>query len=268
MVYVFLPLLIRFRTVSNNPPAPASSRSHKDVLRLAPLLTFGMLFLAGAILFFRGPGFDPSPDVLRPRKSEASEALRVVQEILGTSGDPYWMLVHGLTVQQVREHLRAVDAHLSEHLAAHGIQSVTLPLTIWPDVANQQANAPLLRAIIQDRERISSQILASGFTGDALNLVSTVFSEWERFEMSDAVWPRGRVADWVLPKFVYRPTNRGDKFIALGLVTPTAEFRPADVVPKGLSNDVLLSGWSLLGKSVLRQVKQEVPIISAWSASP
>jgi predicted RND superfamily exporter protein len=71
------------------------------------------------------------------------------------------------------------------------------------------------------------------------------------------------VAEWVLPKFVHRPEGTNTDYIALGLITPGADFRPEGVVPPSLSQDVLLSGWSLLGKSVLKQVNREIPLISA-----
>lgn len=51
--------------------------------------------------------------------------------------------------------------------------------------------------------------------------------------------------------------------MALGLITPGTEFNPNGIVPPELSDSVLLSGWSLLGETVMRQVKRETPLIMA-----
>ena len=49
--------------------------------------------------------------------------------------------------------------------------------------------------------------------------------------------------------------------VALGLITPDKNFVAERIVPEGLRESILLSGWSLLGRSVLSQVKREVPLI-------
>jgi predicted exporter len=217
------------------------------------LLAFGIVVLA-----IHPPRLDASPDVLRPRHSEASAALNLVQETIGTSGDPYWLLVHGSSASAVRRDLEALDQHLAQRADTLGIVNYTLPLSVWPDPAMQAGNVPVLKQIAGERERIIAAVLTNGFTAEALDLSRTVFNEWERASASQVNWPEGRVAEWVLPKFVSRD---GTNLVALGLVTPGTNFVAAGVVPPEWEDRVLLSGWSLLGRSVLEQVKREVPVI-------
>ncbi|HVK57876.1 MAG TPA: MMPL family transporter, partial [Candidatus Kapabacteria bacterium] len=263
MSYWFLPLLIRYRRTSSH-QQPILAKSSVRNFGLTPVMLTVLLiaFTIGALLY-RPPRLDSSPDVLRPRKSEASAALKKVQAAIGSLGDPYWVLVHGKSETEVRRDLEFLKKHLAERMESLGITSYTLPLEVWPDPANQLANAPLLKDIAADQERILATVLTNGFTPEALELTRTAFSSWERASTSQVNWPEGRVAEWVLPKFVSR---NGTNLVALGLVVPGTNFVAAGVVPEELKDDVLLSGWSLLGKSVLERVKREVPLIFALVA--
>lgn len=259
MSFVFLPMVIRFRRVppQASPKLKASSRSTWE--RSIPVVTSALiLFSAIGVLVFRPARLDASPEVLRPRKSEANAALKAVQATIGTTGDPYWLLVHGETEGEVRGRLEMLQKHLAAQSGEIGISSHTLPLEVWPNLPNQFANAPLLKEIAADRERIFAAVLTNGFTTEALDLSKNAFTAWEKSSTSHVNWPEGRVAEWVLPKFVSR---EGTNFVALGLVTPGTNFVSAGVVPNELRDDILLSGWSLLGRSVLDQVKREVPLI-------
>ena len=113
MLYMFLPLLIRFRR-----DIPATGDGDLTVAagfhnrRLPIIITVMLLFLGIAQFVARPPALDPSPEALRPRKSEANAALRVVQETIGSSGDPFWLLIRGDSAAAVRRKLEILDAHL------------------------------------------------------------------------------------------------------------------------------------------------------------
>lgn len=261
MSYIFLPMLIRFRKVQSpaSPKVSSNLRSRREGL-IPVAVTVVILGYTIAAMVQRPPRLDASPDVLRPRYSEASAALNVVQETIGTSGDPYWLLVHGNSASEVRRDLKMIEEHLAARADSLGIENFTLPTAVWPAPTNQFVNASALKEIATERERISATVLTNGFAAEALQLSGTVFNEWQKFSGSNVNWPEGRVAEWVLPKFVSR---EGTNLLALGLVTPGTNFVGDGVVPEPLQDRVLLSGWSLLGKSVLKQVKREVPLIFA-----
>jgi uncharacterized protein len=260
MTYVFLPMLIRFRKGEREPHGSelAAEVLGKRAGLIPVALTIVILGYTVAALIYRPPTLDSSPNVLRPRYSEASAALSVVQATIGAEGDPYWLLVHGKSEGEVRGRLETLQQHFNLHSTALGISSHTLPLEVWPNPANQSANVPLLKDVAADRERILATVLSNGFTAEALELSRSVFTSWEKASASQVNWPEGRVAEWVLPKFVSR---QGTNLVALGLITPDTNFILTGVVPDELRDEVLLSGWSLLGKSVLDQVKREVPLI-------
>jgi predicted RND superfamily exporter protein len=267
MSYVFLPMLIRFRkTAPTIERADAGSAVSGGSDRVAAAVSAVALMIVVGVLAVTPPRLDASPDVLRPRKSEATSALRMVQATIGTSGDPYWVLLHGSDAGEIRRDLEMLEEHFAAKADSLGIANYTLPLAVWPDPGNQASNAGVLKEIAADRDRIFAAILAGGFTEEGLELSRVVFAEWEKFDAAGVNWPKGRVADWVLPKFVSRGGMNGTNLVALGLVTPGTNFVAAGVVPKELEGRVLLSGWSLLGRSVLEQVKREVPVIFALVA--
>jgi uncharacterized protein len=259
MLYVFLPLLIRFRSVTStvsHPSAPAAIYNP----RLAITLSAVLLLLSIALFVLRPPAIDPSTEALRPRKSEASAALRLVQETVGASGDAFWLLIRGDSTQAVRRKLEILNAHLERNASRFGVRNYTLPLSVWPDLPAQRANSRVLKSIAADQERIASAVLSNGFAAEALELTTNIFDEWQTFSATEVSWPRGRIADWVLPKFVARSETN---IFGLGLITPGATFLPENILPPELRGDVLLSGWSLLGSEVLEQVRRETPLITS-----
>jgi predicted RND superfamily exporter protein len=258
MSFVFLPMLIRFRKATKATSSDVATGARSRGGSVAIAVTVVALGFTMAVLLNKAPRLDASPDVLRPRQSEASRALKWVQEIIGSSGDPYWVLVHGGSEGAVRRDLEVLDKHLGARGESLGIESFTLPLAVWPDPSNQGVNLPVLRRVAGEKERIFDAVLTNGFRGEAIELSQTVFGQWEKFSAGVVNWPVGRVAEWVMPKFVSRD---GTNLVALGLLTPRTNFNAAGVVPEELSERVLLSGWSLLGKSVLEQVRREVPVI-------
>jgi predicted exporter len=259
MLFVFLPLMVRFGSRSGGSSVPIRRGRWIFPRGGALALTSGLLLGGGAVLFLRPLDFNSSPDVLRPRESEASRALQVVQKEIGVDGDPLWLLVEGPSVATVRHDLEILDAHLSTNASSAGLESYTLPLAVWPDPLRQAANLPVLQQIASDAGRITNAILAKGFSPEALELSLAAFGEWSQFRHGAINWPNGRVAEWVLPRFAARGASN---YIALGLLRPGTEFHPSRVVPPNLGDSVTLSGWSLLGRTVLRQVQREIPMIS------
>jgi predicted RND superfamily exporter protein len=260
MTYMFLPLVLRFAKRKKGVANPYAHAVKADRPAFVPrMATLVIVLLSLVALLLNRPRLNPSPDVLRPRQSEASRALTAVQENLGVAVEPYWVLASGQTVRQVRDELEKLEAPLAENVSAARISSFNLPTEIWPKEQWQEANAPVLREIAGRRAELLRAALSHGFTTNALDLTSVVLDEWRNYTGAKAEWPRGRIAEWLLPKFVsITPTN----YIALGLLYPTASFDATKIVPPDMAENAIVSGWRLLGKEVLKHVEREVPLIS------
>lgn len=261
MLYIFLPLIVRWKKSPRTSTHPQIARKAIPVRFArgisAVLLAFGVL-----VLFLKPPAFDPSPDVFRPKISEASDTIKVVQEIIGAT-DPYWLLLQGDSVPQVRAILESMEARLASNSQGLGIQEYTLPLSVWPNLGHQKVNLPILQSIASQAGELERSILAAQFTDEALLLAREVFREWRNASAEAAIWPRGSLAEWVVPKLA---VQNGPPFLALGILRPAANFTANGLVPVDLKRHVTLTGWPLLGKSVLENVRTEIPLILALVA--
>lgn len=263
MVYLFLPLVFRFgKNDATADHGAAEAGGNRDPMSaFGPKLATGLILL-GAIVYvaLSPPKVNGSPDVLRPRQSEASRTLALVQTNLGVSIEPYWLLFRGNSAGEIRDELKAIEPQLERATAEGQISSYNIPLEIWPDPAAQEANAPLLRQLSEKKTLFLNAALSNGFTAGGLELTATVLDEWKNISPTNALrWPRGRIADWLLPRFASVGTN---DVMGLGLVYPSSTFDPDSLVPKSDSSKVLVSGWGLLGRQIFGQVKREVPLIS------
>jgi len=257
MSYLFLPLILRLgrkATPGRAVSKPAGAPGKPTFLRLA---TLALLIVSGVVTSLFPPRIDPSPDVLKPRQSEASRALALVQETLGISVEPYWVIVQGKTSAEVRGKLEALEPVLNRNLAEGRISSFNLPLQIWPQAGWQQSNAPLLSHLAQRKAELLEAALQHGFTTNSFELTVTALNEWAD-DRPKPQWPRGRIADWMLPKFVSVSSSNS---IALGLLYPTEKFIAREIASP--ESGALVSGWRLLGQQVFASVRREIPLISA-----
>ncbi len=261
MLYLFLPVLLK---MSHRHPEKATKPKFRlfQSKRVYPIgvsrvVTILLLLASAALLVYRVPKLDRSPDALRPKQSEASRTLALVQKEIGSSTEPYWLVVQGKTVQEVKKKLLDLEPFLGAAMSNGVLSSFNLPTELWPDPEKQNANAPSLKGLAERAEFLRTAAKQAGFTDDALVLTSRIFSNW-RTAPKDIVWPAGPIAEWLLPKFVARTDNG---FLALGLIYPGATFSQ-EKFSGSLPANVLLSGWGLLGKNIFVQAMRELPLIS------
>jgi len=261
MLYLFLPLLLKVNRKSKALSENAKFRlfhSRKVYsLRVSRFTTVGLVLLSILILFWRAPHLDRSPDALRPKQSEASRTLNLLQAQIGSAVEPYWLIVQGSSAQEVRNTLEKVEESLQTAVSNKLISSFNLPLELWPDPQRQQVNVPVLASLTQRETEIENAALKAGFTPDALVLSKRVFQDWKAPTGGER-WPGGLIAEWLLPKFAARMTNG---YLALGLIYPDQNFSQKSLAEL-LPSDVLISGWGLLGKNIFTHAMRELPLIS------
>jgi len=266
MLYAFLPPLLK---TSTPPRRQSTSVFPKIPLRgliwCCTALLFGLSIL---VLRTGGPSFDPTADALRPADSDAYAAVEQMKKEMSHSQEPLWLLIKGSTEAEVEERLKATETVLSLAQSNTLLSGFTLSLPLWPSPASQNRNKPYLEEILQQRELLESAACANGFTTNALLLTRGIFTVWERALATPHVfWPTNPASRWVMGKIA---ASSPGEFVTLGLAYPAS---PETAPEKGMTTalqswldrlqgeNVIVSGWQLMGTSVFEVVRHDLPRI-------
>ena len=277
MLYGYLPPLMRQRDAG-----PVSAEPHAPSPNVAPMRwpwfsTIALLIVCAAVLVVRRPGFDNSPDALRPKNSPAYAAVEEIKQRLQRTQEPLWILMAGRDEAEINIRLLEAEAALSRSVSNGLITSFLLPTSLWPHPENEKANRAAVTAILQQRDAIREAVPRAGFTSNSLALTENIFATWQAAgETRGVFWPTNENSRWILDKLTAR---QGGQMYALGLIyrntnAPLAELTPrllevaAELFPKG----IYLSGWEVLGYSVFARVKSQfwkviVPMVLLISIS-
>lgn len=270
MVFVYLPGIKRVPTSSKVPKIQLFLFSKAPSSKVL-LVATGLLTLAVGIVFVaRPPGFDLSPDALKPKRSHASETLELIKNKFGSYREPLWMIVSGKTEQEVQQRLVLAEQWLEQQKAAGLVRDYNLPRAVWPDAANQLANKQLYTQSPAVFEAITNQAGTFGFAAESFNLARSIFGHWASTtnKVNEVFWPTNELSHFILGKFSERTRTN---IFALGFVHPEAgtniHQRMLAAFPKELpASGVQLSGWPLLGIEMFHLVWAELPLILALSA--
>jgi predicted RND superfamily exporter protein len=226
----------------------------------------GLIVLAGlALLWFKPPTFDASPDALRPRHSRAYAALDELKARLNRTQEPLWVVFAGRDPTDVARQIERVEPILRDAAANQRIAGYTLPGALWPQASHQASNRPAAAALAARRDVLQRAILDAGFTSHSTTIAANLLRAWEQAgSATNVFWPTNANSRWVLEKLTARTTNQ---WLAIGLVYPPAGgtaawFDPLVMLGEQLRQvDVRLSGWELLGPSVSLLVKRDLQLV-------
>ncbi len=273
MLYAYLPAVLRWRRTGDSAGAGAGAEEERFLLFTAKKLwpsswvwgvSIVLLLGAVAVVWRQGIQFDRSPNVLKPRNSEANATLEEIKARFGRTQEPLWVLVPGTNEAEVSRRLSEVETVLARAKAENQIASYTLPTALWPKPEFQRLNRDALSALVRERPTFYRAALDAGFTTNALVVTGNILDHWARaLESTNVFWPSNAASHWVLRKIVARPP---EGFLALGPIHPgtngavTRKFAadwPKDLLQQG----VLVSGWELLGTTVFATVVRELPLV-------
>lgn len=248
-------------------------------LRHPWLVTVGLLAVAVGLVAWKGVRFDPSPNVLKPRNSEANAALEQIKARFGRTHEPLWVLIPGKTEGVVARRLAEVDAVLQRAVSNGWIAGFTLPTALWPRPEHQAANRAAFAGLVANRELLAARAVEAGFTRESFALTAGMLDHWDRaVRGTNVFWPTNDASRWIYSKIVARTD---DGFLALGPVHPVAGVAGVRALlaawPPSLGEaGVVLSGWELLGATVFQTVVSELPrvilpifllvVVSLWLA--
>lgn len=263
MIFAYLPPLFPER-MQERPGRPGLAEKADAPAPLNPLhtiivftVTAILVVVCLAILFSGLPGMDASANALQPRDSQAYATLDTIKANLGQKRDPLWLVVSGSNESEVAERLDAVLPALNTVVSNQILSGFTLPNILWPRPEYQQANRAAAARLAAEFPAMRAAALTNGFSEDALGLTKSILATWQRAAATtNVVWPTNEVSSWIYDKLAAR--NPGNYF-AVGFLYPSTNATSFVPLEAQLPRDgVWLSGWELLGETVLGTVKQNL----------
>ncbi|MGA2788624.1 MAG: MMPL family transporter [Verrucomicrobiota bacterium] len=263
MIFAFLPPLFPGRMQ----PQPNQIVAEPEIQSAAPLnprrrnavfaVTAVLILLCGAVLFSGLPKMDASANALRPRNSQAYATLDAIKAHLGQKREPLWLIVSGRDESDVAKKLDAVLPALNTAVSNQTLSGFTLPNALWPRPGFQSANRGNAQRLAAEGEALRAAALTNGFSEAAFGLAKNILETWQRAATATNVfWPTNPLCSWIFEKLaVHEPQN----FFAVGFLYPSTNATSFARLDSQLPRDgVWLSGWELLGGTVLAAVKKNL----------
>ncbi len=263
MIFTFLPPLFPERM---KPQSISSAETKNPIPTASPLnplhaksvfaLTAILILLCVAILFSGLPRMDNTGDSFRPRDSQAYSTLDAIKQNLNQKREPLWLVISGRDEGEVARKLDEVLPALNAAVTNQTLSGFTLPSALWPRPEFQSANRANAQKIASEFDVFRATALTNGFSENAVGLAQGVLETWQRAAASTNVfWPTNPLGAWIFEKLAAREPQ---SYFAVGFLYPatnatTASFARLDSqLPR---DGVWLSGWELLGGTVLAAVK-------------
>jgi lauroyl/myristoyl acyltransferase len=264
MIFAFLPPLFpqRMKLKSNRVQEKIAVDCASP---LNPLLAKGafamtaLLILACAAILFSGlPKMDPTADALRPRDSQAYTTLDAIKEHLNQKREPLWLVVSGRDESEVARRLDSVLPALNAAVSEQTLSGFTLPNALWPRPEFQAANRAAAQHLAAGLDTYRAAALTNGFSEDALGLTRNILETWQRAATAttNVFWPTNPLGTWIFEKLSVREPQH---FFAVGFLYPSTNATSFAQLEAQLPRaGVWLSGWDLLGGTVLAAVKKNL----------
>jgi hypothetical protein len=216
-----------------------------------------LILLCTAILFSGLPKMDASANALQPRNSQASATLDAIRINLGQKREPLWLVISGRDESDVAKKLDAVLPALNTAVSNQTLSGFTLPDALWPRPEFQAANRVNAQQLVAGGAALRAAALADGFSEEALGLTGNILETWQRAAATTNVfWPTNPLCSWIFEKLAVREPQ---KFFAVGFLYPSTNATSFAQLDAQLPPDgVWLSGWELLGGTVLAAVKKNL----------
>lgn len=273
MIFAFLPPLFPDRmqragslislTTGLKEPETVNAEIISTISLLQKVMVFAvtaiLILVCAAILHSGLPKMDASADALRPRDSQAYATLDAIKENLGQKREPLWLVLRGHDETEVARKLDAVLPALNAAVSNQILSGFMLPNALWPRPKFQSANRTNAQQLADGLGLMRDAATNAGFSEDALGLTKGILETWQRAAATTNVfWPTNPLCTWIFEKLAAREPQ---DFFAVGFLYPATNATTASFAQLNsqLPRDgVWLSGWELLGGTVLAAVKSNL----------
>ena len=265
MIFAFLPPLFpgRMQPQENRGGAETEIKSAPPLNPLRKKTVFALtailVLFCTAILVSGLPKMDAGADALRPRGSQAYATLDAIKTNLGQKREPLWLVISGQNESEVAQKLAAIEPVLENAISNGTLASFESPTQLWPRPEFQNQNRATAQKMISERAAFHAAAATNGFAENSLGLADEILATWQRATLTTNVfWPTNPLNTWIFEKISARETNQ---FLAAAFLFPATNATAASFAQLNsrLPRDgVWLSGWELLGGTVLAAVKSNL----------
>ncbi len=257
MLTVYAPLVLRWAQREGDRPASFVERAVLSARfqRAGAWITAGVVAaLIGGLLWKGLPASDFSERPLRPRHSDAYDALDHMAARLSDQVDPLNLLVEGDSVDAVLARLRAAETQLAAAQAHGDVLAFRSALPLWPDAARQRENLPLLAGLASQAPRLRQAVSDAGFKDEAFTLTDNLLRQWASWAReTPPIWPRNDASRWLLQRVAHEDNGR---WYAMGFVQPAPDRETALSNAVG-GEGIYLTGWKLLSLELRSAIPKE-----------
>jgi predicted RND superfamily exporter protein/lauroyl/myristoyl acyltransferase len=271
MLFAFLPPLFRDRMKKRQERMAQGNAAAEPVDGPDLISTSKRRFVFGAtaflilgtigVLSFGIPHLDHTANALRPRNSPSYAALDEIKSHLAQNREPLWLITRGSNEAEIARHLEAAWPILERAVSNQTISSFTLPTPLWPKPEYQAANRAALTQLVAKRQQLHTTMLEQGFSTNSFVLTDNILNTWEAAAgQSQVFWPTNEMSQWILDKVASRTHG---ELLSVGFIFPQKGGGTDPAALAGLSKELsnqgfILSGWDLLGSSILKRVQQNM----------
>ena len=254
MLVVYAPLVLR--RAQNEQDLPPSTVLSPRFHRAGAWVTAALVATLLVGLAWKGPpATDFSDRPLRPRRSEAYDALDRMAAKLSDQADPLNLLAEGDSVDAVLARLRTAEAQLSAAQTRGDALGFRTALPLWPDAASQRENLLVLGALSADATRLRQAATDAGFKDEAFALTGRLLAQWAAWQnRPPPIWPDNDASRWVLRRLAHQDAS--GRWYALGFVQP-APGREEALLDEVGGEGIYVTGWKLLSLELRRAIPRE-----------
>lgn len=247
MIYGFGPVAVAFVRETKGKPVEKAPVLRPWGRRAA--LVAAILVPAAALIstFVREmPALEANFHPFRIRESPSMIAWQSLQHELSGREKVVPAVVTGASLGELHGHLDAAGKRIEAARASGLLEDAILPAVFIPDPRQQQANAPMVRQWLAERDRLLKEIEAAGFSEDGLALTKIVFDSWDHYlaalASADYARPEGKLATWSVDRLF---AVKDGAYAALATVKPAVPRDRAWVAAVCDDNTVVASLGSL-----------------------
>jgi len=259
MLYGFAPIAVSF-TKSRKGGGEASAPKPRMLPRpLFLAVSFGIPVLALASMFLKEiPHLETNFHPFRIRESPSMISWQTLQSELKGRENAVPTVITAPSIGELQEELGLAEKRIEAATSSGLLIDSVLPTAFIPDPVRQEANRETALRLLEERERLESEIGKAGFSEEGVELTSTLFEAWKNYadqlETREFAAPTGALAEWSLERLF---AEQEGTFAALGTVKPS-QPRDRNWVHEVCNDSTAVASLGSLGTALNERIKEDV----------